>query len=164
MRKSSYQLSIKFLLKKLKINMWRCYYTWGLINFMWKKCKTCSQQFEIQNFDREFYKRFDVPEPEDCPTCRNRLRLSFKNEQKISIHECGICKKRATSLYPDYVKFPVYCNTCMPTILTGRGKTAISYIKPYTKGFIRFHRIWPWNSSGQPGNRWYIYNLFYGYS
>jgi len=75
-------------------------------------CKTCSAKFEIQNFDREFYKRFDVPEPEICPICRNRLRLSFKNEQKISIHECGICKKRATSLYPDYVKFPVYCSNC----------------------------------------------------
>lgn len=77
-----------------------------------KKCKTCLTEFEIQNFDRQFYNRFDVPEPENCPTCRNRLRLSFKNEQKISIHECGICKKRSTSLYPEYVKFPLYCPTC----------------------------------------------------
>ncbi len=44
-------------------------------------CKKCSQNFEITKDDRDFYNKFDVPEPLECPSCRQQRRLAYRNEK-----------------------------------------------------------------------------------
>ncbi len=44
-------------------------------------CKSCGGDFVIRDEDRAFYKRFDAPDPEQCPDCRLQHRLNFRNER-----------------------------------------------------------------------------------
>mgnify|MGYP001599591849 CR=1 FL=1 len=77
-----------------------------------KTCRICSQLFTVDDEDRQFYEKLKVPEPTDCPSCRDRARLAFRNERYYYPRSCDHCKKGIISIYdPEHVK-NVYCHTC----------------------------------------------------
>lgn len=77
-----------------------------------KNCKQCTKQFEIRPQDLEFYKKFDAPEPNLCPPCREQRRLSFRNETSLWKNKCGLCDKDIVTSYAPDTLFPKYCSDC----------------------------------------------------
>ena len=76
-----------------------------------KVCKKCSSNFDITDFDLEFYKKvspkfnwekFQIPAPTFCPDCRQQRRLSFRNERNLYKRKCDATEKEIISIYsPD---------------------------------------------------------------
>jgi hypothetical protein len=90
---------------------------------MQKTCENgwCGQVFETTDEDLAFYdkvspvfngKKYLIPPPTHCQSCRQQQRLAFRNERKYLHRECDKCKKKIISQYPASVSFPVYCSTC----------------------------------------------------
>jgi len=51
--------------------------------------KYCEKEFEITNEDINYLKRFKVPAPKLCPTCRRQRRYVFINQIDIFKRGCG---------------------------------------------------------------------------
>lgn len=75
-------------------------------------CKQCSKDFLIIVQEQKFYKKKDLPWPENCPECRQKRRLSLRNERKLYKRTCDKCKKEIISTYPADSKYIVYCQEC----------------------------------------------------
>lgn len=75
-------------------------------------CRSCQRSFEINDSDRGFYKKMDVPEPTFCPSCRQQRRMAWCNEMVLYPGTCKLCKKSIISqLSPDNPR-TVYCVDC----------------------------------------------------
>ncbi len=77
-----------------------------------RSCQNCKTQFSIEPEDFAFYAKISVPPPTFCPQCRWQRRLMFRNERSLYMATCGICGKRAVSVYPPDSTFPIYDYTC----------------------------------------------------
>ncbi len=77
-----------------------------------KVCKTCQNNFPIEDADTLFYEKIGVPSPSLCPLCRRRRRLNFRNERKLYRRTCDACHKSMVSVYREQAPFPVYCPAC----------------------------------------------------
>ncbi|MCX6807338.1 MAG: hypothetical protein NTZ80_00810, partial [Patescibacteria group bacterium] len=84
-------------------------------------CSKCQSQFEITPDDLLFYdkvspifngKKFQIPPPTLCPDCRQKRRISFRNERTIYKRTCDRCQKSIISIYAPDKKFTVYCREC----------------------------------------------------
>ncbi|MFA6991976.1 MAG: hypothetical protein WC269_01690 [Candidatus Gracilibacteria bacterium] len=82
-----------------------------------KICKKCGCQFEVSNEDRDFYARmavklggktYDVPEPEECPHCRQQNRLAFYNRRILYKRNCDLTSKPIISIFSEDKPFIVY--------------------------------------------------------
>lgn len=85
-----------------------------------EKCEGCGEKFLIISQEQNFYKERDIPFPKNCPTCRQRRRLSLRSERKLygtTCDECGteiivafnppkdqkvLCKDCYTKFYEDF--------------------------------------------------------------
>lgn len=88
---------------------------------MQKSCRQCAQKFEITDEDLEFYdkvspvfadKKFPVPPPTLCPSCREQRRLAFRNERNLYHRKCNLCGKSVISIYSDDKPHTIYCQNC----------------------------------------------------
>ena len=78
---------------------------------MQKTCADCGASFEITPEDLAQLdklspsingKKFLLPPPTDCPECRQRQRMSFRNERKLYYRKCDITGKEIISVHhPD---------------------------------------------------------------
>ncbi|MFH0820461.1 MAG: hypothetical protein V1908_01675 [Candidatus Peregrinibacteria bacterium] len=84
-------------------------------------CIQCQSSFEVTDQDRAFYdkvspvvggKKYAIPEPTRCPSCREQLRLLWKNERKLYKRPCDLCKKSTISIYSADKPYTVYCRDC----------------------------------------------------
>lgn len=84
---------------------------------MQKSCPQCQQNFTIQPQDFEFYKRvspvfggkkYSIPAPTLCPSCRWQRRLAFRNERTLYHRKCDLTGKSMISMHPADTPFPVY--------------------------------------------------------
>ncbi|MBI4836444.1 MAG: hypothetical protein HY817_04255 [Candidatus Abawacabacteria bacterium] len=84
-------------------------------------CPQCSSQFTIAQEDLDFYekvspeincKKFLIPAPLQCPDCRERNRIAFRNERKLYQRKCDLCKKEIIAVHASEKKTKVYCTTC----------------------------------------------------
>ena len=77
-----------------------------------EKCQTCDKDFLIIEQEQVFYKKKDLPHPKNCPDCRQKRRLSLRNERKLYKRTCDKCKKEIISTYSPESKYIVYCQEC----------------------------------------------------
>lgn len=77
-----------------------------------KACIKCKTEFEVRDEDRKFYKKLDLPEPEQCPDCRQQTRLAYRNERVLYKRQCDKCNKQIVSTFSSDKPFPVYCQEC----------------------------------------------------
>lgn len=77
-----------------------------------KSCATCKKEFLIIPQEKEFYKKKDLPWPDNCPECRQKRRLSLRNERKLYKRKCDKCQKDIISTYPPDSKYIIYCQEC----------------------------------------------------
>ncbi|MDP3970631.1 MAG: zinc-ribbon domain containing protein [bacterium] len=75
-------------------------------------CKQCNNNFTIYKEDKEFYQKFEIPEPQLCPDCRSQRRLSYRNENNLYAGTCGLCKQNIISQYSLDKDLTVYCRDC----------------------------------------------------
>lgn len=70
----------------------------------------CEGKFEITAEDIEFLKKFKVPAPNFCPTCRKIKRLTHFNLMQLCKRKCDAPNHEETmiSIYPEECPFPVY--------------------------------------------------------
>ncbi len=71
-------------------------------------CIKCQQDFVIRDEDRAFYKRFDAPDPEQCPDCRLQHRLNFRNERSLYKRTSSLSGKPLISIYDENSPYKVY--------------------------------------------------------
>ncbi|MEK7086038.1 MAG: hypothetical protein AAB953_03425 [Patescibacteria group bacterium] len=83
-----------------------------------KNCKQCGAQFQITDNDLKFYdkmspvfddKKYAIPSPDQCPPCRMRQRMIFRNESSLHHRKCSKTGKNIIAMYDENVPFPVYC-------------------------------------------------------
>jgi hypothetical protein len=89
---------------------------------MHKVCKTCGNNFEILEKEKKFLtetfaqkfagKKFNIPEPKNCPECRSLHRCAFRNEKTFYKRKCDKCSKDIVTLLSGDRPFPVYCTEC----------------------------------------------------
>ncbi len=77
-----------------------------------RTCKNCNQKFIIEPDDFSFYKKIDVPPPTFCPDCRQRRRMTWRNDYHFYPRECALCENRVLSIYSPDKPAPVYCPKC----------------------------------------------------
>lgn len=84
-------------------------------------CRNCSQEFTESTGEKELRekiaptiagKRYNLPEPDLCPLCREQNRIAFRNERKLYKRECSICKKEIISVYSPDKDRKVACSKC----------------------------------------------------
>lgn len=82
-----------------------------------KICKHCNNSFDITDKDLEFYDKvspkfngikYQIPTPTICPDCRQRRRLSFRNERKLYRRKCDASGKDIISMYSPEKTCKVY--------------------------------------------------------
>lgn len=82
-----------------------------------KICQQCSANFPIYQIDQEFYdmmspsydeKRFQIPRPSLCPTCREQRRLWIWNERNLYKRVCDATGKEIISIYHPESLYRVY--------------------------------------------------------
>ncbi len=84
-------------------------------------CRQCQSGFEITDADLAFYekvspvfqsKKYQIPAPTVCPTCRLIRRLAFRNERNLYERKCDKTGKNIISIYsPDKLHPPVWENS-----------------------------------------------------
>lgn len=75
---------------------------------MGKTCGHCGAGFTVEDRDLKYYdrispifggKKFAMPEPSLCPDCRERRRLSFRNERNFYHRKCDFTGQNIISVY-----------------------------------------------------------------
>ena len=91
----------------------RIYFTFS----MQKNCRQCTQKLEVTDEDLKFYdkispvfggRKFPIPIPTLCPSCRQQRRLVFRNERKLYHRKCDLTGKEIISMYSPDKKIKVY--------------------------------------------------------
>ncbi|MBI2638639.1 hypothetical protein HYW83_03550 [Candidatus Peregrinibacteria bacterium] len=77
-----------------------------------RTCKSCQNDFVIEERDDAFYQKIGVPRPQTCPRCRERARLAFRNERFYYQRSCDLCSKPIISVYDPKRTKAVYCHSC----------------------------------------------------
>jgi len=75
-------------------------------------CKSCQNQFEITPEDKAFLARLSIPNPVECPVCRENRRLTFRNEKTLYLRNCALCNRQTVSIYSPDKKLTTYCQSC----------------------------------------------------
>lgn len=87
---------------------------------MQKYCQQCAQQFEIVDEDLAFYdkispvfngKKYSLPVPTLCPSCRMQRRMAFRNERNLYKRKCDFSNQEILSIYPPDSRHKVYDQT-----------------------------------------------------
>ncbi len=71
-------------------------------------CTICQSDFTIRPEDRDFYKKFDAPDPVACPKCRLQHKLCFRNERTFYKRQSSLSNQSMISIYSPECKSPVY--------------------------------------------------------
>ncbi len=71
-------------------------------------CTSCKKDFIIREKDKDFYSKFDVPEPTMCPECRLQNKLCFRNERTLYKRKSDLSDKDIVSIYHQDSPFKVY--------------------------------------------------------
>lgn len=71
-------------------------------------CKQCQRDFEISEWDKNFYKKIDVPEPTLCPPCRQQRRMIWANQINLYKRKCDATGETIISSYHQDSPLKVY--------------------------------------------------------
>lgn len=77
-------------------------------------CKSCGKNYRLIKQESDFYEKYQLPQPENCPDCRYRLRLKSMNPWYLWPRQCmhENCENKFLSTYaPDRTEL-VYCESC----------------------------------------------------
>lgn len=79
---------------------------------MKKTCKRCGKEFKIIAQEREFYDDMGLPDPENCPFCRQEVREKMRGERKFYKYPCAKCGEEMVTTHNPEEGLTVYCLKC----------------------------------------------------
>ena len=86
-------------------------------NPMQRSCANCNGTFQITQDDLDFYeevsptfagKKFQIPLPTLCPTCRLQRRINFRNERKLYHRKSDMSGKEILSIYAPEKPYKIF--------------------------------------------------------
>jgi len=75
-------------------------------------CHKCGENYRIIQKELDFYRKMNLPIPENCPNCRYKLRMEKKRPYRLWNRECGKCRKSILSTYSPERRERIVCNQC----------------------------------------------------
>jgi hypothetical protein len=76
------------------------------------KCKNCGKNYRLIKMELDFYRRFNLPIPHNCPLCRDRARTKLLNPIEIHDRKCDKCGKDIKTSWSKDKPEIVYCADC----------------------------------------------------
>jgi hypothetical protein len=73
-----------------------------------KQCKNCQAQFQITDWDQNFYDQVQVPRPTHCPDCRAQRREAQFNQLNLFKRKCNATQQTMVSNYPPESPYTIY--------------------------------------------------------
>ncbi|MBI2623686.1 MAG: hypothetical protein HYW65_03905 [Candidatus Liptonbacteria bacterium] len=73
-----------------------------------KTCQSCKSPFLIESDDFTFYERVGFPAPKDCPVCRQRRRMIFRNFKTLYKRNSDRSSKPMISMYAPHAPYKVF--------------------------------------------------------
>jgi hypothetical protein len=73
-----------------------------------RNCIGCKQTFAVEPEDFEFYAKHDVPAPADCPDCRQKQRIIFRNFKTLYKRNSDLSGKSMVTMYSPESPYVVY--------------------------------------------------------
>jgi CxxC-x17-CxxC domain-containing protein len=77
-----------------------------------KKCQQCNKQFRLIDMELEFYRKQGYPDPNNCPTCRQKRREALRNPRQFFKKDCDKCGQEMITTHDPKLKRIVYCMEC----------------------------------------------------
>jgi len=77
-----------------------------------KTCKQCGKQFRMIDMEINFYTKQGYPDPENCPPCRQKRRISLCNPEEFFKRNCDRCGKETITTHNPKKKLTVFCDDC----------------------------------------------------
>lgn len=75
-----------------------------------QNCSNCTKQFLIIDQEQNFLRQKGLPNPTNCPTCRQNRRLELRGERVLFKTECQMCHKEIIVSYdPSKVENTILC-------------------------------------------------------
>lgn len=90
-------------------------------------CNKCKAPFTITQDDQKFLDLFQVPAPQNCPSCRMHRRMMDRNVKSLYYRKCDFTGEQIIAQYDSEVPFPVYNATAW----WGDGWDASDYAQEY---------------------------------
>lgn len=76
------------------------------------KCEECGKNYLIIPMELQFLRRFNLPIPHQCSSCRDRIRIQKLNPMTIHDRICAKCGKEIETSYAPERPEIVYCESC----------------------------------------------------
>lgn len=80
-------------------------------------CTDCKKAFKHIVQELEFYRKQNIPPPDNCFNCRHLVRFSQRNRRKLILRNCDSCGIEFTSTYSKDRIEKIYCETCFQNCL-----------------------------------------------
>jgi len=74
-------------------------------------CQDTAQPFKLQQREKEFYKKMDLPLPKYSPSARHLRRLEYRNPRLLNNRTCTNCQDPLSTTYTPETK-QVLCHGC----------------------------------------------------
>src|SRR3989344_6521753 len=81
------------------------------MNSQTKVCQNCKSDFTIEPEDFQFYEKMKVPPPTFCWECRQRRRMTWRNERTLYHRKCAATGKDIITMFAPEQPFVVYDRT-----------------------------------------------------
>lgn len=76
------------------------------------KCSSCGRNYQIIEKELNFYQKYQIPIPRECPLCRDFRRIRSLNPMELHDRQCAKCQKNIKTSYAPNRPEIVYCETC----------------------------------------------------
>jgi hypothetical protein len=73
-----------------------------------KPCKQCDQNFHVDEYEKQFHARMEVPEPTHCSWCRQKRRLAQINQINLFQRKCDATGETIISNFPQNSVYPIH--------------------------------------------------------
>ncbi|MBI5621933.1 zinc-ribbon domain containing protein [Candidatus Falkowbacteria bacterium] len=77
-------------------------------------CSDCRRNYKLVAVELDFYKKYSLPIPRQCPKCRHRERITSRNPEQLYHRACmnAGCKNEFETTYSPARPEKVYCEAC----------------------------------------------------
>lgn len=75
-------------------------------------CEKCGKNYKIVEQEFKFYKKFNLPIPNNCFNCRHQERMSQRNSRRLWQRKCSKCNADIQTPYSPDRPEKIYCEQC----------------------------------------------------
>lgn len=75
-------------------------------------CSICCKNYKTTDYELNFYKKLSLPIPINCPDCRYKDRIKWKNPRQLYSRTCARCSTPIQTTYSPARPEIIYCEKC----------------------------------------------------